>query len=191
MIYFFGIEPFNDNQYYDEDKREKISPFIKEDLNRIYNIERFPNRIRREPKLLRKYNLIGNAAIVIGYYQIHERKFKKGSLKNVAIELNKIIDIPVNTLKVKISQLKDYLATGYDKQISYGIINAYKQFKFVPLKKLYKVFYSYEDFTDEQIEERLKLLLTDPTFLNDELDDYDAMAAIADKFNREKGNFTF
>ena len=39
-----------------QDGKKKIYPFIFEDLNDSYNIERFPDRVRRKPKAKRKYN---------------------------------------------------------------------------------------------------------------------------------------
>ena len=186
MINYFSFEQQNQYGYYEkEEKREKISPFQKENLERLYNLTRFPNRIRREAKTLRKYGLRGNCAIVLGYFLIKERRFLKGCQKEVAIKLNKIINIPVSTLKVKINQLKDYVETGYDKQISYGIIKTYKQFKDVPLKKLNKVFSTYEDFTDEEIEERLKMLLIDSTFLDDEQDHFRAQEELFAKLRND------
>jgi hypothetical protein len=183
----------NSNEYEDngfglikKEKREKISPFLIENLNRSYNIERFPNRKRREPNIIRKYGIIGNACIVMAYREIVALRFSEESLKKTANKLSKIINIPEKSLQTKISQLRLYLAEGYNKQISYGLSKTYHDFKHIDIKKLKKVFYQSKDYTDKEIEERLNKLLIDPTFLNDEEDNYKLMNSIADKFNRNK-----
>jgi hypothetical protein len=185
---YFNSDEYEDNGFglIKKEKREKISPFLIENLNRSYNIERFPKRIRREPKILKRYGIIGNACIVMAYREVVALRYSKGSLKKTANKLSKIINISEKSLQTKISQLRLYLGEGYDEQISYGLKKTYKQFKDIPLKKLKKVFYQSKDYTDKEIEERLNKLLTDPTFLNDEEDNYKLMNSIADEFNRNK-----
>ena len=43
-------EVFSGNLYVLDGDKKKIYPFIFEDLNDSYNIDRFPDRVRRKPK---------------------------------------------------------------------------------------------------------------------------------------------
>lgn len=108
--------------------KNKISPFEVENLNRIYNIERFPDKPRREAKILLKYNTTTNALIVCGQKLVAESNFRMGEANRVSKRMSKIIDIPVSSIKTKIFQLNSYIKSGEDKYISIGLIKAHKKF---------------------------------------------------------------
>lgn len=107
---------------------DKIFPFEVEDLARIHNNERFPNRERRNPKIKKKYNTTANALIVCGQKLVAESNFKRGEAHSVSKRMSKIIDIPVSSIKTKIFQLNSYIELGENKQISLGLIKAYEKF---------------------------------------------------------------
>lgn len=187
-MYYSNFNGYEDNGFglIKIEKRELVSPFLIENLDRIYNRERFPNRKRREPKILRKYGLLGNAYIVLGFREVHELRYIDGSLKKTAKKLSKTVNISAKSLTVKISQLTDYVKEGHNNQISYGLMKTYEKFKDIALKKLKKVLYGDRDYTDEEIEVRLNKLLSDPSFLDDKEDSANAMNLIAEQFNRNK-----
>lgn len=123
----FDNEPFN-KPIHKYPIKEKIFPFEVEDLARIHNNERFPNRERRNPKIKKKYNTTANALIVCGQKLVAESNFKRGEAHRVSKRMSKIIDIPVSSIKTKIFQLNSYIELGENKQISLGLIKAYEKF---------------------------------------------------------------
>lgn len=145
---------------------KKVFPHEIEDLSKIYNLN-ILNPNRRAAKELRKLNSLANILIVIAYLILENLKFKKGHIKGIALILNKMISIPVPTLKVKISQIKNYAETGNTKQLSEGLICTYIQFKDISLNKMLQVLMEYQYFTDENIEARFLKLLEDSTYLDD------------------------
>lgn len=116
----------------------KIFPFVLEDLSKSYNLTRFPDRPRRNPKILRKYNFFGNINIVTGYKYVEVSEFAKKSPIYIAMKINKDIDIPEETIKTKMSQLKAYIKKG-EKTCSYGLIKTYLNFKNVPYEELERI----------------------------------------------------
>ncbi len=116
------------NLYILDGNKKKIYPFKFEDLNEIYNIERFPNRVRRKPKAKRKYNDFANIYIVFGYKYIEYNNFQKGYLNDIANFIHDRVAITKGSIKAKISQLKSYINTN-DKTCSYDLIKMYKRFK--------------------------------------------------------------
>lgn len=115
----------------------KIFPFALEDLSKRYNLLRFPDRVRDNPKILRKYNFFGNIFIVIGCKYIEFSGLKKSPIY-IAMKINKDIDISEETIKTKMSQLKAYIKKG-EKTCSYGLIKTYLNFKNVPYEELEQV----------------------------------------------------
>lgn len=141
----------------------KIYPFQKEDLNLIYNIDRFPDRERRQPKILNKYNFFGNLYIVIGYKFLKDINFKRGYPSIISQRLSIMIFISEEVIKTKISQLKKFVKTG-NKECSYGLINMYLKFKNVPYQELLKIANtSYKTLNDKQLafEDLLKIFPAD------------------------------
>lgn len=116
----------------------KIFPFEFEDLSKNYNIQRFPDRERRNPNILNKYNFFGDIAIVIGYKYLESVNFAKKSPIYIAKKLSNWIDIKEKTIKAKMSQLKAYIKTN-EKSCSIGLIKTYLNFKNVPYYKFEEV----------------------------------------------------
>ena len=114
-----------------QDGKKKIYPFIFEDLNDSYNIERFPDRVRRKPKAKRKYNYFANIYIILGYKYFEYKNFKKGYIDEIAKLIHDRVAVSVESIKVKISQLKAYIHKN-KKTCSYDLIKIYKRFKTVP-----------------------------------------------------------
>lgn len=116
----------------------KIYPFAIEDLSKSYNLTRFPNRRRRDAKILKKYNFFGNIYVVIGYAYLVKMDFSKKSSIFISKDLSKYIDISETTFKVKLSQLKAY-AVREEKTCSYDLIKTYLNYKNVPYSELAQV----------------------------------------------------
>lgn len=133
---------FSNLYSYDENIFEvnnKIFPYEIEDLEITYNIKRFPERIRREPRVLRKYNELANYVVVTAYLLFKEATIanKKPRLKYQAkpdprpqltkyAELaHEIIDAPMKSLKAKISQLDRWDYMENNPQVSFGLIKAF------------------------------------------------------------------
>ena len=170
-VYIANMNEFDFNTYiinkssYNIRQYKKIFPNEIEDLFKTYS--RYiidPNR--RQAKVLRKLNLLANILIVIAYLILENLNFKKGYIKGIALVLNKMISIPVPTLKIKISQIKNYAETGNTKQLSEGIISAYLKFKDISLNKMLQILMEYQYFTDKNIEARFLKLLEDSTYLD-------------------------
>lgn len=125
---------------------DKISPFEVEDLDRIYNNARFPNRERRSPKIKKKYNATANVLIVCAQKLVAESNFKKGEANRVSKRMAGIIGIPVSSMKTKIFQLNSYIELGENKQISLGLIKAHKKFINVSGYDLRRVFENHKSY---------------------------------------------
>ena len=112
-------EVFSGNLYVLDGDKKKIYPFIFEDLNDSYNIERFPDRVRRKPKAKRKYNYFTNIYIILGYKYFEYKNFQKGSIDYIANLIHDRVAVSKGSIKVKISQLKasigkDEITCSYD-----------------------------------------------------------------------------
>lgn len=109
----------------------KIYPFALENIAKRFNLRKFPHRQRPDPKILRKYNFLGNIYIVAGYKYVESSNFVKRSSIYIARKIKEEIDIPEEVIKTKISQLKSYIKTN-KKTCSYDLIKTYLNFKNVP-----------------------------------------------------------
>ncbi len=105
----------------------KIDPWEKEDLSKSYNLTRFPNRIRRSPRTLKKFNFLGNVSIVTGYLLYQSDTSKKNRLTYHAETIHEILDSPVKSIKTKISQIARWKQTDERNQISYGLMATYNK----------------------------------------------------------------
>ncbi|CAM3548403.1 hypothetical protein [Arcobacter aquimarinus] len=136
------VSPFSNLAIYDEkiaEENNKIFPYEIEDLERLYNIERFPNRIRREPRVLRKYNELANYVVVTAYLLFKEATIAnkkprlpyeakpnpRPQLTKYAELAHEIIDAPMKSLKAKISQLDRWDYMENNPQVSFGLIKAF------------------------------------------------------------------
>lgn len=169
--------------YIQTDKGYKIFPFEFEDLDKIYNNERFPDRIRREPRVLNKYNDFANIYILYGFKHVQYYQFKKGELEKISNSISEVILIPKDSVKAKISQLKSYIYEN-KKFCSYGLINIYKRFKSVTYNNLKFALTISEDL--EKVKEQLDLLenmfpprdgIGDETNIENDLFNYDKYGA--------------
>lgn len=140
---FYG-DPINRPAFIDYRNRKKLFPFEYQRLERTLNIERFPNRIRPEPKALKKYNLLANIAIVIGYKKFEYLRFRRGKLNDVVKDIAELVDLKESSLKAKISQLKKYVETDDKNCASKGMINTYEKYKHIEYDKLYSVLSNHE-----------------------------------------------
>lgn len=125
---------------------DKIFAFEVEDLSKILNMERFPTRERRSPKVKHKYNATANALIVCAQKLVAESNFKKGEANRVSKRMAGIIGIPVSSMKTKIFQLNSYIELGENKQISLGLIKAHKKFINVSGYDLRRVFENHKSY---------------------------------------------
>lgn len=109
--------------------QNKIFPYEVQNLEERFNMSKFPNRIRPEARVLKKYNTLANYTIVIVFllFNINSSTSKKRKLTYYAELAHELIDAPVNSLKAKISQLDRLNYMGTNKQISHGLINAYNK----------------------------------------------------------------
>lgn len=105
----------------------KIDPWEKEDLSKIYNLEKFPNRERRIPRTLKKFNLIANVAVVTGFLLYERDISKRNRLTYHAETIYEILDSPVKSIKTKISQINRWKRTGEMNQISYDLMATYNK----------------------------------------------------------------
>lgn len=137
-------EVLTGNLYVLDGGKKKIYPFIFEDLNEIYNIERFPNRVRRKPKVKRKYNYFANIYIILGYKYIEYNNFRKGDINDITNLIHDRVAVTKGSIKAKISQLKAYINTN-DKTCSYDLIKIYKRFKNVSYVNLSDALFVSED----------------------------------------------
>lgn len=135
----------------------KIYPFAMEDLEKLYNLDRFPDRKRKKAKILRKYNYFGNLFVVIGYKYIESTNFAKKSPIYISSELSKYIDISEKTFKTKMSQLKSYIKTN-EKTCSIDLIKMYLNYKYVPYWELVKIIEAKHENLFKMKEEFEKLL---------------------------------
>lgn len=129
----------------------KIYPFAIEDLSKSYNLTRFPNRKRRDAKVLKKYNFFGNIYVVIGYAYLVKMRFSKKSAIYISKDLSQYIDISETTFRVKISQLKSYIMRQ-EKTCSYDLIKTYLNYKNVPYSELAEVM----NFSHKNLSEKRK-----------------------------------
>ena len=108
-------------------ENEKNFQFQIEDLEKLYNNKRFPDRIRREARVLKIYNTLANYSVVTVYllFEANKKVNKKSRLTHYANLAHEVIDAPVKSLKAKISQLDRWNYMEKNNQISYGLINAY------------------------------------------------------------------
>lgn len=135
----------------------KIYPFAMEDLEKLYNLDRFPDRKRKKAKILRKYNYFGNLFVVIGYKYIESTNFAKKSPIYISAELSKYIDISEETFKTKMSQLKSYIKTN-EKTCSIDLIKMYLNYKYVPYWELVEIIEAKHENLFKMKEEFEKLL---------------------------------
>lgn len=135
----------------------KIYPFAMEDLEKLYNLDRFPDRKRKKAKILRKYNYFGNLFVVIGYKYIESANFAKKSPIYISSELSKYIDISEKTFKTKMSQLKSYIKTN-EKTCSIDLIKMYLNYKYVPYWELVEIIEAKHENLFKMKEEFEKLL---------------------------------
>lgn len=135
----------------------KIYPFAMEDLEKLYNLDRFPDRKRKKAKILRKYNFFGNIFVVIGYKYIESTNFAKKSPIYISSELSKYIDISEKTFKTKMSQLKSYIKTN-EKTCSIDLIKMYLNYKYVPYWELVEIIEAKHENLFKMKEEFEKLL---------------------------------
>ena len=121
---FFNLSEDNENIVIEN---KKIFPFKIEDLEKLYNNKRFPDRIRREARVLKIYNTLANYSVVTVYllFEANKKVNKKSRLTHYANLAHEVIDAPVKSLKAKISQLDRWNYMEKNNQISYGLINAY------------------------------------------------------------------
>lgn len=141
----FDNEPFNKPIHINLVK-EKLFCFEYENLDRIYNIPRFPNRVRRYARVLKKYNFFGNIAIVIGYKHFEYLEFKRGTLNFIVENIAELVDLPKSSIKAKISQLKKYVETDDKNGASKGIINMYEEYKYIEYNELYSILSNHEKY---------------------------------------------
>ncbi len=121
-----GIVAVNRNLVLNQEQN-KIFPYEVENLEARFNVKRFPERVRPEARVLKKFNTLANYAVVIVYFLFkaslqYSKKSRLGHYANLAHDL---IDAPVNSLKAKISQLHRWDEMETNNQLSYGLINAY------------------------------------------------------------------
>ena len=158
------IDDFNnfiaEPNFYNLRGKYKIFPYKFENLTSNYTT-------RTKPKILRTHNFLGNITIFIGCISFIKSGSKKKDLEYISINLSKIIDIPVQTIKTKISQLKRYLMTDSCSQVSEGLRFIVNQYENTHPKKLIKILNEYQFFIDEQLEKRFKKLLQDSSYLDD------------------------
>ncbi len=121
--------------YIPTDRGNKIFPFEFEDLDKIYNIYRFPDRIRRDARVKKIYNFWGNIYILYGFKHVQYYQFKRGELGKISKLISEVILIPENSVKAKISQLKSYINKN-EKTCSYDLIKIYNRFKSVSYHNL-------------------------------------------------------
>ncbi|OCL81592.1 hypothetical protein [Arcobacter porcinus] len=132
------------NLYVLDGNKKKIYPFIFEDLNDSYNIERFPDRVRRKPKAKRIYNYFANIYIILGYKYFEYKNFQKGSIDEIANLIHDRVAVSKGSIKVKISQLK--ASIGKDEiTCSYDLIKMYKRFKMVSYRNLEDALFNNEE----------------------------------------------
>ena len=137
-------EVFSGNLYVLDGDKKKIYPFIFEDLNDSYNIDRFPDRVRRKPKAKRKYNYFANIYIILGYKYFEYKNFQKGSIDYIANLIHDRVAVSKGSIKVKISQLK--ASIGKDEiTCSYDLIKMYKRFKMVSYRNLEDALFNNEE----------------------------------------------
>lgn len=140
IIFSFNNEYFTVSQgYITRDGVTKIYPFEIEDLSKLYNLNRFPERTRRKAKIKRTFNYFGNIFIVIAYKYLVSTNFAKKSPIYISNELAKYIDIPVGTFKTKISQLKSYVNTN-EKTCPTDLIKVYLTYQHVTYSAFEEVF---------------------------------------------------
>lgn len=136
-----------------ENKDEKIFPSEREDLSQIYNLDRFPERKRREARILKKYNFVANACCVYGW-KLYTRYYfkKKGSRTKAANDVAKILDVPADSIKVKISQIASCAETGKADRMSDGLYLAYNELKDIHYNELRISLEKYKIYGGDNIE---------------------------------------
>jgi len=140
----------------EEAVKKKICPWQIENLSHIYNLKRFPDRKRREPKKLRKFSKVGNLAIVTALLLTKTKYRQSLNCRDKAIaELREYIDIKVKTFETKLSQLNSCFYGDAKKrekaieQISDDLFRTYKMFKDVDCDDLVEMFKEHEIYGDE------------------------------------------
>lgn len=137
---------------------KKLSPWQKEDLSRIYNMDL--DRERREPRLLKKYGLIGNLSIVTAHKLSMEKYHNYRKYRITAIEeIREFVDIPLSTFKTKLSQLNSSIYGEGEKQekalkeISYELWDTYNKYKDIDYNELLYRFKYHKEFEGSLEEE--------------------------------------
>jgi len=141
---------------------KKLSPWQKEDLSRIYNMDL--DRERREPKELKKFSLIGNVAVVTAHMISMKKYYNYKKERGKAIEeLLEFIDIKLSTFKTKLSQLNSSIFGEGEKQekalkeISYELWDTYNKYKDIDYNELLYRFKYYKEF-ERSLEEEFEYL---------------------------------
>lgn len=144
----------------DPSKKEskRIQIFKSEDLSLKYNLN-MTNRIRPEPKLIHKYSNLANIFCVVGYKNYKHNNFVRGSASSVAKTLNRITKIPISSLKVKISQLRDYDETGNIENASYEMMNTFDEYKNVSSFEMYRLARNSYLYSDKELLAKFKELI--------------------------------
>ena len=161
--------PFsNSENTYEENN--KIFPFEIEDFRKLYNIKRFPERIRRKPRVLKKYNELANYAVVTIFFLFkadtiankkprslyHAKADPRPRLTYYAKLAHEIIDAPINSLKAKISQIDRWDYMDENHQLSLGLIKAYYDLANVNLEMLWNIINNHNKL--DALEEIKKLI---------------------------------
>lgn len=154
-----GIVDMNRNLVLNQEEN-KISPYEVENLEERFNMKRFPDRIRREVRVLNKYNTLANYVVVIVYFLFKAslQHSKKSRLAHYAKLAHDLIDAPVNSLKAKISQLNRWDEMETNNQISYGLIDAYYKLANLDPNKLLTIIKNH-GLTDAEKEKEINKLI--------------------------------
>lgn len=155
---FFNLSQDNENIVIEN---KKIFPFKIEDLEKLYNNKRFPDRIRREARVLKIYNTLANYSVVTVYllFEANKKVNKKSKLTYYANLAHQVIDAPVNSLKAKISQLARFDYMNKNPQISYGLIYALNDISHINPQILWNIIKNHDKV--DALEEIKKLINKD------------------------------
>lgn len=155
---FFNLSQDNENIVIEN---KKIFPFKIEDLEKLYNNKRFPDRIRREARVLKIYNTLANYSVVTVYllFEANKKVNKKSKLTHYANLAHQVIDAPVNSLKAKISQLARFDYMDKNPQISYGLIYALNDISHINPQILWNIIKNHDKV--DALEEIKKLINKD------------------------------
>ena len=155
---FFNLSQDNENIVIEN---KKIFPFKIEDLEKLYNNKRFPDRIRREARVLKIYNTLANYSVVTVYllFEANKKVNKKSRLTHYANLAHQVIDAPVNSLKAKISQLDRWNYMEKNNQVSHGLIDAYYNLAHINPQILWNIIKNHDKV--DALEEIKKLIKKD------------------------------